>query len=233
MKKFTPHIILLFLAFSLAIQAQHKSKNNPIYDNKAIHFGFCLGIYTNDFKIDPIEDLSTVPGYHGFRTETEPGYKIGIITNFRLSDHWDFRYIPSFATSQRNIYFDVDDPFTGERKTIKREVQSSYIENPFELKFKSDRIHNYRWYLLGGVKHSLDLASKKEVEDDNIFKIENNDLAVEFGLGLDFYFEFFKFSPQIKTSFGVKNLLVQDGTYFVEGIDGIYTRSFLINFTFE
>jgi len=209
------------------------SKNNPKYDNKLVHFGFCLGIYTNDFKINPIEDLTTVPGYYDFYTKSEAGYKIGIIINFRLAEHWDFRYIPSFATSQRNIYFEHDHPITGESLLTKREIQSSYIESPFELKFKSDRIDNYRWYLLGGVKHSLDLASKKNVEDDNIFKIENNDLAIEFGLGLDFYFEFFKFSPQIKTSFGVRNLLVQDGTYFVEGIDGIYTRSFLINFTFE
>ena len=86
---------------------------------------------------------------------------------------------------------------------------------------------------MGGIKHSLDLASKKDVEDDNIFKIENNDLAVEFGVGLDFYFEYFKFSPQLKTSFGVANLLVEDGTLFVEGLDGLYSRSILINFTFE
>ncbi len=234
MNKFTPHIILLLLAFSFLGNAQHKKpKNNPKYDNKAVHFGFTLGIFTNDFKIDPITDLSSVPGYHGYSTKSEAGYKIGIITNFRLSDHWDFRYIPSFATSQRNIYFDVDDPVTGERKLIKREILSSFIENPFQLKFKSDRVENYRWYIIGGVKHSLDLASKKNVEDDNLFKIENNDFAIEFGLGLDFYFEYFKFSPQIKTSFGVRNLLVQDGTYFVEGISGLYSRSFLINFTFE
>ena len=205
----------------------------PKYDNKAIHFGFCLGIFVNDFQVRPIEDLLTVPGYYGIRSRTEPGYKIGIVTNLRLSDHWDLRYIPSFATCVRYLEFDVNHPITGERLIVERDIQSSYIENPFELKFKSDRINNYRWYLLGGVKHSLDLASKKNVEDDNIFKIENNDVAVEFGVGLDFYFEFFKFSPQIKTSFGVTNLLVQDGTYFVEGIDGLYSRSILINFTFE
>jgi len=205
----------------------------PKYDKKPLHFGFCIGIFNNNFKFDPIEDITTVPGLHGYKAISRPGYKIGIVTNLRLSDHWDFRYIPSFATSQRDIIFDVDDPFTGERTTVTREIESSYLENPFELKFKSVRIENYRWYLLGGIKHSLDLASKKNVEDDNIFKIENNDVAVEFGVGLDFYFEYFKFSPQIKASLGVTNLKVEDGTYFVEGIDGLYSRSFLINFTFE
>ena len=180
------------------IQAQHsKPKNLPKYDKKPVHFGFCLGIFTNDFKVDPIEDLSSVPGYYSIRTQTEPGYKIGIVTNLRLSDNWDLRYIPSFATCQRNIFFRVDHPITGNLAIVERNVQSSYIENPFELKFKSDRIDNYRWYLLGGIKHSLDLASKKDVEDDNIFKIENNDLAVEFGVGLDFYFEYFKGSKSI------------------------------------
>jgi hypothetical protein len=227
------YILALFLVFTGIAFGQGKLKNQPKYDKRAIHFGFCLGIFTNDFKIDPVEDLASVPGYYGWTTNPQPGYKIGIVSNLRLSDHWDFRFIPSFATSQRDIIFDVTDPNTGERKNVEREVQSSFVESPFELKFKSDRINNYRWYLLGGVKHSLDLASKKKVEDDNIFKIENNDFAVEFGVGLDFYFEFFKFSPQIKASWGVRNLLVEDGTYLVEGIDGVYSRSILINFTFE
>jgi len=226
-------LILIFALSNYCFAQGNKIKNQPKYDKKILHFGFCLGIFTNNFKINPVEDLSTVPGYYGFTLNPEPGYKIGIITNFRLSEQWDFRYIPSFATSQRNIIFDVTDPITGERKMVERDIQSSFVENPFELKFKSDRIDNYRWYLLGGVKHSLDLASKKKVEDDNIFKIENNDFAVEFGLGLDFYFEFFKFSPQIKTSFGVRNLKVEDGTYLVEGIDELYSRSIIINFTFE
>ncbi len=234
MKKNSLYIlILLFVISNYSFAQGGKVKNQPKYDKKVLHFGFCIGIFTNNFKIDPIENLSTVPGYYGFRLKPEPGYKIGIVTNLRLSEHWDFRYIPSFATSQRNIIFEVTDQSTGEREFVERDIQSSYVENPFELKFKSDRIDNYRWYLLGGVKYSIDLASKKNVEDDNIFKIENNDYAVEFGVGLDFYFEFFKFSPQIKTSFGLRNLKVEDGTYLVEGIDALYSRSILINFTFE
>ena len=107
------------------------------------------------------------------------------------------------------------------------------MDVPFYLKYRSTRINNYRWYVLGGVKYSLDLSSKQDVEDDLIFKLNRNDVAAEVGIGLDFYFEYFKFSPQLKASWGTSNLLVQDGTQPIEGISAIYNRAIFLNLTFE
>ena len=87
--------------------------------------------------------------------------------------------------------------------------------------------------MLGGIQYNLDLASKEKVEDDTIFKIARNNVAWEAGVGIDIYFEYFKFSPQLKAQFGVNNILVQDGTLPVTGIDVLLSRSILINFTFE
>ncbi|GAB5557642.1 MAG: porin family protein [Schleiferiaceae bacterium] len=233
MKNRTLYIALFTLLSLTAMGQTKKLKNQPKYDKKPIHFGFFLGVNWYDLRIDPVENLAGVPNYHGFRTEVNPGYSIGIISDLRLSDYFTLRFIPTFATTERKLYFDLTSPNTGERRIFERDVESSFIDFPFYLKYRSSRINNYRWYVLGGVKYSLDLSSKQDVEDDLIFKLKRNDVAAEVGIGLDFYFEYFKFSPQLKASFGTNNLLVQDGTQPVEGISAIYNRAIFLNLTFE
>ncbi len=225
--------LLLALFTTLALQAQRLPKNQPKYDRKPIHFGFCLGFNFFDFHVQEIRDLAALEGYYSLRTEVSPGYTIGIITNLRLNDYMDLRFIPSFAATERIIYFDVIEPISEERQEVVRKIESSFIEMPLELKWKSERINNYRLYVLGGGKFNIDLASKQDIDDDRVFKIKRNDLMYEFGFGVDIYFEFFKFSPQIKASWGFADLMVEDGTFYVQGIDRLETRAILINFTFE
>ena len=77
------------------------------------------------------------------------------------------------------------------------------------------------------------MASEKDVLDENIFKLNRSNFAIEIGAGCDFYFEYFKFAPQIKYSYGLKNLIVEDGTIFTSPLDGFYSRGIQISFTFE
>ena len=103
----------------------------------------------------------------------------------------------------------------------------------FHLKFKSVRIDNYRLYLMGGLRYTNDLASKAKVVDDGLFKLQRHVADYEVGFGADFYFEYFKFSPQIRAAWGLTDLLVQDGTPQVEAFDALRNQAVLINFTFE
>jgi hypothetical protein len=226
--------LLLFLAvIGFSAEAQRGLKNQPNYDKKRLHFGFNIGLNYWDFNLEPIRDLAALQGYYSVRSEVQPGYNIGIVSNLRLSDHFDFRILPSFASTERILYFTVDDNTTGRVVEIERKIQSSFIEVPFLLKFKSERVGNYRMYVLGGGKYNLDLASKKDVLDDRFFKINNTDLSYELGFGIDFYFEFFKFSPQIKASWGFADMLIQDDTFFVDGITRLESRALLISLNFE
>lgn len=226
---------LLFLCCVSAVNAvaQRLPKNLPNYDKKPVHFGFCVGINYFDFHIQEIKDLAALPGYYSVKSAVSPGYSIGIISNLRLSDYFDLRFIPTFAATERKLYFDVIEPISEKRQTVERSIESSFIEMPLEIKWKSERIKNYRLYVLAGGKYNLDLASKEKVDDDRIFKLRHKDIFYEFGFGVDIYFEYFKFSPQIKASWGVSDLMVRDGTFYVEGIDRLESRAILINFTFE
>lgn len=228
------YFLLLALALGLAANAQRgRLKNQPTYDERKLHFGFSLGLNYYDFKVDEIADLNRVNGYYNVTTEVEPGYTILIISNLRLGQNADLRFTPGFASTVRRINFEILDPRTEELITAQREIESSFLEFPVEFKFKSNRVDNYRLYVLGGLKYSLDLASDEESEDDRVFKLTQNTFAYELGFGVDIYFEYFKFSPQIRASFGINSNRVPDGTFLVEGINTLQTRALMINFTFE
>ena len=55
----------------------------------------------------------------------------------------------------------------------------------------------------------------------------------EIGFGIDFYLEYFKFSPQIKISYGLLNLLTEDNTIFTNSINRLTTNGWMLSFTFE
>lgn len=234
LKRLFIYTAFLSLLAPAVLQAQsNKLRNQPKYDNRVVHFGFCLGLNTYNFQIREKADLASVPGVYNIWSTTAPGYSIGIISNLRLGTHFDFRFIPTFSSTVRHMHVDMENPYTMERDVEDFEIESSFIQFPFELKFKSQRINNHRWYVLGGFQYSIDLASKEKVDDDTIFKIKKNNMDYQVGVGIDIYFEYFKFSPQLKGSFGINNLLVEDGTVQSSGIDQLLSRCILINFTFE
>jgi len=226
-------LILVFVLVPYWASAQFsRLRNQPLYDKDELHFGFHIGLNWYDFSLDT-KNLTGVDGVYGVTSEALPGYNINIISNLRLSEHFDLRFTPGFAATVRNLHFDMEDPFTSERRIISRQIESSYVQFPLHLKFKSVRIDNYRLYIMGGIRYANDLASKAKVVDDNIFKLQRHTGDYEVAFGTDFYFEYFKFSPQIRASWGLTNLLVQDGTTQVSALDGIRNRAVLINFTFE
>jgi hypothetical protein len=82
---------------------------------------------------------------------------------------------------------------------------------PLQLKFRSDRIGNFRVYMLGGAKVDFDLASNaraRKAEDQ--IKIQKMDYGMEAGIGFNFYFPSFIFSPEVKISNGLGNLHSRD-----------------------
>ncbi len=226
-------IAALALITSFSTFAQRGLENLPHYNDKRVHFGFLLGFNFYDFHVQEIENLASVPGYFSVRSTVNPGYNINIIASLKLARYLDIRFLPGFASSNRVLTFDVISPNTGERVEVPREIITSALEFPLEFKYRSKRMNNFGMYVVGGAKYNKDLASKEDSEDDSIFKIASDEMFYEFGFGLDFYFEYFKFSPQIKASFGFTDILVEDGTFLIEGIHRLETRSILLCLTFE
>jgi hypothetical protein len=227
----------LILMMALSSSAQKRQVMNlPKYDRARIHFGFELGLNISKFRVQPVGDLRIRDTVYSITPRGTSGLNLGIISNLKLGEHFDLRFIPALAFTQRNLEYSMvytDSNFSDE--TITKQVESTYLEFPFLLKFKSARIDNYRVYVLAGWKYSIDMVSQAKVlaKDKEIVKLNKHDNGYEIGVGFDFYMTYFKFSPEIKMYNGVKNLLVQDGRRFSNPLEGLYSKAFVISFTFE
>ncbi|WP_286815040.1 outer membrane beta-barrel protein, partial [Maribacter sp. UBA849] len=86
---------------------------------------------------------------------------------------------------------------------------------------------------------SLNLGSNEESLDDNssgTFRMKKWVYNYELGFGIDFYLEYFKFTPSIRGVFALTDELVPDqdpNSPWTGNIESLKTRGIFINFTFE
>lgn len=227
-------LLLLFVLITTSSFGQRKKVQNlPNYDRQKIHFGFLLGINTTDFVIRRIPRFNQLDTLYTVESAPQTGFNLGIIGNLRLSENFDLRFIPDLAFSQRNLEYTFID--AGKTITVTKEIESTFLEFPLDIKFKSNRINNYRVYVLAGAKYTIDMISQAKVEnqDKDFVKLRKNDYGYQIGLGFDFYLERFKFSPELKMYHGMRNLLVNDPKIFSTSLESLKSKVFLISFTFE
>ena len=235
MKKYLSLIIFKFVFTNIAIAQLHpQPKNLPRYDFKKMHFGFTLGINSLDFKIKNNPKIIYQDSLYVLHSNNQKGFNLGIVSNFRLGKYTDLRFVPALVFGERHLFYSFADSINN-IEIEKKKVESTLLDFPIYVKYKSQRYNNFRSYVLFGIKYSLDIASQKDIinEDEVIIKLNPNDLMGEIGFGMDFYLEFFKFSPQIKISRGVVNLLDRDQTVYTKSIKNLYTNGWMLSFTFE
>jgi len=253
-----PRLILLFPALALLIcffsphnlsgQGRNPIRQNlPHYDYRLYHFGFALGVNKMDFSIRPVGNdslrvLNALAGSpHGDLVSVlqrpEYGFHIGIVSNLRLAPMFDLRFVPTLAFGERFLEYRF--LRAGSSSLITQPFETTFIELPLHVKYKSMRMTNVRAYVLGGFKFSIDLSSnqfKDEAEPELIYaRTLRDDLQYELGAGFDFYFYYFKFSAEIKASFGLRNLIRpgEQGRIFYDPIDRLYSNTIMISFLFE
>ncbi|MGC6429331.1 MAG: porin family protein [Flavobacteriales bacterium] len=226
-------LVILYFLFPIFAFSQnyHSPLNLPNYDLKTVHFGFLLGINNLDFKITKNPDVDE--SLFVLKSQDQKGFNMGVISNFRLNRNLDFRITPTLSLAERKIMYVIEENNVPIEE--KKSIESTFIEMPLSLKFKSERYNNGRVYMLTGLKYSLDLASLRNINDEGLelVKIKENDISYEIGLGLDFYLEFFKFSTELKGSFGLFNLINKDESIYSNSIESLKSRGFTVTFTFE
>ncbi len=226
--------VLCLLHSSSFGQLHNVPINLPKYDKQKIHFGFTLGLNSSNFKVQKVSDFKTRDSIYSIEPQSVMGLNLGIVSNLRLGEYFDLRFIPALSFAQRNLEYTFQYPgTTGDFVT--KNIESSYLEFPFDLKFKSKRINNYRVYVLAGVRYSIDMVSQAKIKnkDKDIVRLERHDYGYEIGMGFDFYMTYFKFSPELKMFNGMNNLLVEENTPYSNPLEGLKSKIFLISFTFE
>ncbi len=227
---------ILFFTFTNSVNAQlrPRQKNLPRYDNKKMHFGFTLGVNSLDFRIKHNDEVIYQDSLYVLQSNNQKGFNLGIVSNFRMGKYTDFRFVPAIVFGERRLLYSFSDT-NNIISTETKAIESTLLDFPFYVKYKSERYNNFRSYVLFGIKYSLDIASQKDIvnEDFVVLKLQPHDLTGEIGFGMDFYLEYFKFSPQIKVSAGVLNLLSKDESVYTTSIKNLYTNGWMLSFTFE
>ena len=230
----TAALLLIALLFCLpAAQAQRKMLNMSEHDDKAYYFGLTFAFNTSQYRAKYDPSFANTDTFKTIEPYWSPGFGLGLMGNLRLNKRFDLRFIPSLLFSgKRLVYTDPYKPEAIEDKI----TESIYLTLPLQLKFKSDRIRNFRFYALGGGKFDIDLAANaRSRRKDEYLKVLPIDAGFEIGFGFEWYYPNFIFSPEIKLSQGLMNQLFRgDRTLpLSNALESINTRSIIISIHLE
>lgn len=224
-------IALLLCAASLPGFGQAFSENLPFSDSKWLHYGFSIGLHSSGFKMKYSDRFVTpaMDTVHSIMPRNSFGFSLGFITDFKISEFVNFRALPKVTFYEFGVDFNYTD------STVNTQlVEATFIEVPLLLKFKSQRHRNFRAYVVAGINPGLEVSGKKRKElSDNKLLTEDFNLSAEVGIGMDLYFPLFKFSPEIRFSRGLLNMLREDEFGYSEGISELKTNVFTIYLQFS
>jgi hypothetical protein len=164
------------------------------------------------------------------------GFGVSGMFTFRLASHFEFRMaFPEFIFSSNSIAYHVTYPPSGEQTLATKQIPSLLLGFPAQLKFLSDRINNFRVYVLGGFNYRYDLASNSSARKaENLVKLTQSDMSWEAGVGFQFFFPVFILAPELKISEGIKNIHSRDpNLQYSNVIDKIKSRMIVFSLIFE
>lgn len=207
--------ILLMALCSLPVVAQ----NRPYIDDKLIHFGFSLGVNFMHYTTPESDEVIEGEQYNVSVSGLMPGFSVGFITDLRLARHLNLRFCPALHFGTRTLTYK---PLSDPDRRLHTDVLSLPITIPLYLKWSAEREMNYRPYLIAGGGVSFDLGTDKK----KAILQKPFDYFVEVGFGCDFYFDWFKFCPQLTYSIGFNNVLTPaDQRPELASYDEFYTRA--------
>ena len=228
MKRFSLFLSLFFLSTSIYSQRNNtKISNLQNFDQKKIHFGYYIGLNNYNYKLDYLNNPNSD---ERINIENSFGFSVGLIGDLKLRKNLNLRFEPGLKTNKLNVLYPTNE---------EREIKSTYIQLPLLLKYSAKRYNNIRPYVLGGLSTSFNLSSNQDNPQDNssnVFRVKTNTFYYELGFGIDFYLQYFKFSPSIRGVFSLKNELIPDNTstsIYTGNIDKMSTRAIFINFSFH
>jgi len=206
---------LFFLLGSILLVQLGYSQEREIHlydhDSKPYYFGITLAGNMSRFHTDLHPRFLMDDSVYVAEPTNSGGFGLGLLATLRISDRFQLRFNPQLSFLERSIYYKLKYP-DGEGLTeVTKPVESVMVSFPFQVKLQSDRIGNFRVYMMTGVKADLDLASNaraKKAED--LIKINKFDYGFELGLGFNFYFPSFILSPELKISNGLNNIHARD-----------------------
>lgn len=228
-------IVLLSVLLVFPAAGQKKrwvEKNNPNYDERTLTYGFLIGLHTSTYQLkyaDAFVNPNAFPTLHSVIPKWKQGFSLGFIVNYRLNEVLDLRVTPKVGFYEHEVIYRYSDNTPEESKL----VETTMVEMPLLLKYKSERRGNVRMYMVGGVKPAFQASGQKELENSETLEVKDTNLHLEAGFGFDLYYPLFKFSPEIRFSRGIVDILENRTNPFGAPLKRVNTNTITIYFLFQ
>jgi hypothetical protein len=231
-------VTALVLMTSSNLFSQTYELNLPDHDDKKYYLGIGLIYNSSRFNVSHHSNFLASDSVLVVDPQNAGGFGLAGIHTYRLSRRLEIRAIfPQLLFSYKNLTYNLKypDATKEETATMTKSVESILLGLPVHLKFRSDRIGNFRVYMFGGAKFEYDLSSNSTARKaEDLVKLNKYDFGVEGGIGFNFYFPVFILSPEIKISHGLSNSHSRDPNLkFSNTIDKLNTRMILFSLIFE
>lgn len=225
----TIFFVSLIAALSYGQAGNKGNYNYKGFQKKPYYFGLSIGLNNSGYIINQSKFFI---GNDEIRI-TEPSSGVGLelhmIANLKLGYNFDFRFLPGFSFASRTLEFT-------ETETQQTNINSSepvYFELPFQVRYKSQPYKDKRVFATVGLKYGYDVAGNSDTKQ-SILKFSSHDFQWEVGLGMQFFYPYFIFSPEIKFSRGLTNNLIYDNQLNeARVLENVFSQVFSIGFNFE
>ncbi len=236
MQRYTSILLILLLSVSLLSAQEKRPRNLPAFDYKKLHWGFTVGLNSMDYSIR--RNTAATNYLHADVAGFQPaGFQVNIVSDLRLSDYWNLRFLPGINLGSRQFAYYDPGTWVLDRKMT---LGSSFLDFPLLLKYRSERVNNYRPYVVGGMSYRIDMSArgKYDTEKNDRILIKRSDVYLEMGFGIDHYLQYFKYSTELKLAIGLRNMMVTDNPfpgqeYYANSILGLRSYLVMLNFHFE
>lgn len=227
-------VTVLVLLLSSPADGQHfkwARRNNPEFDNRKISYGFMIGLHTSAYQVKYSDQFVTqsFDTVHSVQPQFSAGFSLGFLVNLRLNEVLDLRIMPKAGFyNHRLTYYYTDNT------TKQQLIETTMVELPILIKYKSMRRGNVRMYMIGGITPGIEASGKNDVQSTTAnLDIKTTNLSIDAGFGFDFYFPLFKFSQEIRFSRGIPNILGSSPSAFAAPLSSLNTNTISVYFIFQ
>jgi Outer membrane protein beta-barrel domain len=212
--------------------------NLPNHDDKKYYIGIAVFYASSRFQLSHDPKFLQSDTILTVNPANVGGIGLAGIHTLRLSPRFELRAIfPQLLFSSKNLTYTLKhpDPAKEEQPFMVKRVESIFLGLPVHVKFRSDRIDNFRVYMFAGGKVEYDMASNASARKaEELVKLKKFDYGVEAGIGFNFYTPVVIFTPEIKISNGLTNSHARDPNLkYSNVIDKLNTRMVVLSLIIE
>lgn len=244
------HHLLVFLVTFAFLHSESYAQFGEYrrnHDRDPYYFGLSVGYHSSSLITTRSKAFSMQDSITRIEPKGSIGIDFGLLGTVRISPLVEARFAPKLIVSgAKTLEYYYDSVLISKNPAIqsnpeKMKLPSTLVSLPIHLKFNSDRIHNFKMYMFGGLKYDINLSATsdeyKKARQLDLFpppQFRRGDFGYEMGVGFSFYLPFTVLTPEIKISNTLGNSHVLDKSNpYSNALDKFSTNMIQFSLIFE